>query len=91
MSLDFDVLLGKLGVKEPGVAMYHIYSGLVWSLLWAHFCRLSPWFFFSALFWIGLILFRELWVERHQTASKTRSDIITKLVGLVGYGMAFIK
>ena len=87
---DFDIVLGKLGVPDPGTAAYHIYSGLVWSLFWAHLCRLSPWFFFSAAFWVGLILCRELWHERHQTASKTKWDLLTKLIGLAGYGMAFI-
>lgn len=95
MKLDLDRLITKLKISgldlsDGGTAMYHVYSGLVWSLFWGHFCRLSLWFYFSALLWIGLILVRELVIERAQTLVKTRTDIVTKLAGLVGYVVTFI-
>lgn len=92
MTLDFDNLLFRIGSRvswlalrsqgEANVAMYHVYSGFFWALLSVCLSRWSSWFLLIGAAWAVLVLVRELWIERHQEAIKTRTDILTKTVGL---------
>lgn len=93
MNIDLDVLMFRAGKHLPwlairtdgeaSAAMYHVYSGFFWSLLSVALSRFSPWFLALAGAWAVSVFVRELWFERHQQPIKTRTDIITKLVGLV--------
>ena len=86
---------------EECEALVHFTEGALWSASFAHLCRYSPWLFLTAFGWIGLVLHKELIKEEHWKRIKDKteteeqrkdliSDIVTKLMGLVFYGLAFI-
>ncbi len=65
----------------------HVYNSAAINMmaLWAarHW---SIWLLLWIPIWAGyFVLYRELWVERHQELEKTKKDIATKLSGLLVY------
>lgn len=101
VRIDLDVLMFRFGhlvpwlairtPTEASAAMYHVYSGFFWSFLAVCLSRASAWFLLVAAAWAVSVLVRELWIERHQEEIKTRTDILTKTVGLVAVLFYFLK
>lgn len=93
MTFDLDILMFHFGSKirwlairnqdEACAAMYHVYSGFFWAFLSVCLARWSSWFLLVGAVWAAVVLVREFVFERHQEAIKTRTDILTKMVGLL--------
>lgn len=86
---------------EAVEAVCHFFFGAFWASFFSHFCRLSSWWFLSAIPLIAFTLYKELFEDGHlrrmldKTESKDErkdfiTDLVTRLLGLVFYLMVLV-
>lgn len=93
--------LGVTDMASGRAVLGHLLSGLAWSFGWAHLCRMNRWWYLTAVVWLGLVLYQEAipdghlkrMLNRQESATELqdlKSDVFTKLIGLVGYAAAWL-